>query len=149
MHKLKGAVTILPDALPGAPVRLDDLAGEWIVTDASGARVGRSAIEIEAPHAVLREALDLGDRTQALWLMRSERLGDWLALMLTDTSVRELAAAGAPGQWPLVLTGRGREADFRLTISQTDGGHRRVLETSSDRGANWSVVHDHAYRRAR
>lgn len=136
------------------PNQLNFLAGDWAVSDASGAVVGRSHIVMQAPGAALYEERRVGTEMQPLWFVRSERHQAWTQLFVgVSGMVREFPATSAPGTWPMVMGADvtlrdGTPVRFRLTMTRTtDDDSRRVLEVSRDQGTTWSTVFDYRYRR--
>lgn len=137
------------------PTSLDILAGRWAIFDASGAEVGNSAIEVQAPGAMLYEVRRIGDgEPQALWFANLEHAGGWTQMFLSVGGVREFPTVSPHGRWPLIMGAPvtlrdGSAVQFRLTVTfNSDDEHRRLLEVSRDEGQTWSTVLDYAYRRA-
>jgi len=145
----------LPQAPPGAS-QLDFLAGDWEISDPTGAVVGRSHIEVQAPGAMLFELRRVGEGAQPLWFAFSERDAGWTQLFVGAIGmIRQFSASSAAGAWPMVLTQDvvlrdGAPARFRLTMArQSDDETTRLLERSRDSGATWTVVFNYRYRRIR
>lgn len=133
--------------------QLDVLAGDWTLTDASGA-TGRSHVEIAASGAMLFERREMGsDGALPLWFAFSERAHGWTQLFPSPNGIREFTLLSPVGQWPLVFGGDvtlqdGSGARFRLTMSQPDPDHgERRLEISRDAGVSWQIIFAYAYRR--
>ena len=144
--------TVHADAVD--PIALDFLAGEWRISDPSGAIVGRSTIELQQAGAMLFERRAIGQGApQLLWFANLERAG-WAQLFLAPTGeLREFVTSSENDVWPMIMGGEftlrdGTPARFRMTLSRaSDDETRRVLEMSRDEGQTWSIVFDYTYRR--
>ncbi len=143
-------------AQPAPPASLDFLAGAWMLFDATGAEIGASRIEVQAPGAMLFERRTVGaSAAQPIWFENSESAGGWSQLFLAASGqIRAFPTQSAPGVWPIVMGADttlrdGARVRFRLTMSRaSDNETRRVLEMSRDQGGSWTTVFDYIYRRA-
>jgi hypothetical protein len=134
---------------------LDSLIGDWELLDPTGAKVGQSRVVVQAPGAMLYEERRIGSGAiQPLWFANSEPNGGWTQLFVgVSGQIREFRMQSPAGEWPLVLGADVRLADgsparFRLTVTPlADGNSRRVLERSTDVGANWTTVFNYTYRK--
>ena len=141
---------------PAPQSQLDFLAGEWSIHDASGARVGRSHIVVQAPNAMLFEQRVVGDRApQPLWFEHAEAGDRWSQLFVGALGlIRAFRAETPTGQWPIVMGADvtlrdGTPVRFRMTMSKaSEDETRRLLEMSRDQGASWNTVFDYSYRRS-
>ena len=140
-------------AQAGPERALDFLAGDWTITDPSGA-TGRSHIVVQVPHAMLYELREIGsDGPLPLWFAFSEE-GGWVQLFPGPAGMRAFRLVSDSRAWPLVFGGDVRLRDgtpvrFRLTMSRASNDEsRRLLEMSHDGGATWSTAFDYTYRRA-
>ncbi|NND59249.1 MAG: hypothetical protein HKN49_03195 [Gammaproteobacteria bacterium] len=135
--------------------QLDFLAGDWILYDTDGQRVGVSRIVAQVPGTMLYEVRTLdGKQPQSLWLENAERNGGWTQLFVGPAGqTRQFPLQSAPGEWPLVMGAdvvlrSGQSVAFRMTISkESDDTSRRVLEMTANQGESWRTIFDYNYRR--
>lgn len=147
----------LSSALADAQSRgsLDELAGRWTLLDAKGTAIGESVVTVQQPGVMLYEERRIGTAAaQPLWFAQFED-GGWKQLFVgVQGTLRTFTTESTPGSWPVVMgatvtTRDGSATRFRMTMSRASPTEmRRVLESSRDHGATWTVVFDYVYRRA-